>query len=127
MHCHADKYGASVANPTAHTMRFPERHCLCVIYLSYTFRNLDILSLIKSFQLKLNPKKEVKVEFADQSKKLKSPFRLTWLLIQELDKQPIQFFSKLDIGANKIPIELNNQLIAPFDLGHYFLHICAYS
>lgn len=79
--------------------------------------NMDILSIIRKFQIKLNPEQNIKIEFTDSSKNLKSPFRFTWLLVQELEKEPIEFFSKLDLGAEQIPITLNNKLIAPFDMG----------
>ncbi|MCB1190889.1 MAG: hypothetical protein H7A23_04205 [Leptospiraceae bacterium] len=79
--------------------------------------NLGILSSVKNFHVKLNPEKSIKIEFADKSRKLRSPFRLTWLLIQEFEKRPPRFLSKLDIGAEQIPIQINNQLVTPFDLG----------
>lgn len=82
--------------------------------------NTGILSIFDKFEIALNPEKEIQVLFEDNSKKLKNPFHLTWVLSQDAKTKPVIFYSKMDIGAKSIPIAVHNKLLAPFGFGLFY-------
>ncbi|PJZ68921.1 hypothetical protein CH373_08070 [Leptospira perolatii] len=75
--------------------------------------DLSILELIDDFDLKLNPERTVRIFFLDSSRSLDHPFRLSWVW-QEDPNRSGALISKMDIGAEKIPLKVRNQLVAPF-------------
>ncbi|MBE7412856.1 MAG: hypothetical protein HS129_12500 [Leptospiraceae bacterium] len=79
--------------------------------------NTQIVTIFDRLEIGLNPDKEIKVLFEDNSKKLKNPFHLTWTLSQDAKTKPVLFSSKMDIGAKSIPISVKNKLVAPFGFG----------
>ncbi|MCE9501216.1 MAG: hypothetical protein K8R21_12080, partial [Leptospira sp.] len=82
--------------------------------------NTGAVSLLDKFEMKLNPDREIKVQFSDNSKSLKNPFRMTWILYQDSKVNPPVFYSKMDIGAKNVPIFVRNKILSPFGFSLYY-------
>ncbi|ASV05852.1 LIC_11026 family protein [Leptospira interrogans] len=79
--------------------------------------NVRILQLIDVIRFKMNPEKTVRIYFEDNSKSLDQPFRLGLELSRDLSVPGGVFVSQADIGADSIPIKVQNKLFAPFGFG----------
>ncbi|EKO61654.1 hypothetical protein LEP1GSC082_0739 [Leptospira kirschneri str. H2] len=77
--------------------------------------NVRIFQLIDVIRFRMNPEKTVRIYFEDNSKSLDQPFRLGLELSRKVPGGV--FVSQADIGADSIPIKVQNKLLAPFGFG----------
>ncbi|MEM7180182.1 MAG: hypothetical protein AAF518_04675 [Spirochaetota bacterium] len=78
--------------------------------------NLDALSLLDILKIELNPKKPISIVFQNSGYELKEKLNATLLLHKEPSQKSLRFYSKLDLGADKISPKIEGKALEPFQL-----------
>lgn len=73
-----------------------------------------IFEIFEVLSIRVNPEKPIRIHFEDHSRKLDTPLQLSFITEKQDTNGKLAFHSKLDMGIQKIPLYIKNQLIAPF-------------
>jgi len=77
--------------------------------------NPSAIRLIDTFLIQLVPNEKIHIMFSNKEMKTKMPFNLHWLLALDGNEDSPKFYSRIKIGANKIPMKFKGRQILPLN------------
>ncbi|MCL1864761.1 MAG: hypothetical protein FWF73_03005 [Spirochaetes bacterium] len=77
-------------------------------------KSVDAVRIFKTLKFELNPQNFMSAKFYSKAISAVPELVLNWKLILKNDETP-EFNSTLNIGANRLPLKLNDKFLAPFN------------